>query len=353
MVPDDELLRLMLAIGEVMRIGELGRLLPDIRRIVGGSAAILYKFEAEGPPRLVAHELADVGAFAPEHFEADPIHAAKRRLPARLQVVPGSRLVERRRHRATVAYADFYRPNDAEFLASAWLTPLAYGQPGMAGLLLARPRSAADFEPGDLERFTALVPALAAAVARCRRFEAEDDRRRALEALVECHDAAVLVFDTRGRLLLASPGAEAVFGPALARGGCELPAPIVAEARKLGGLAAGGGGPPPRFQVRAGDVTASFSVARGAFGAPLVVCRLDTAPADPLAALAARHALSPAEVAVLQLLAEGLSNEQIARRRFVSVETVRTHVKRTLAKLAVPTRVQAALLVRDLKARSS
>jgi DNA-binding CsgD family transcriptional regulator len=340
----------MLAIGEVMRLDELGRLLPDIRRAIGGSGALIYKFEAEGPPRLVAHDLAGAGAYAPEHFAADPIHAAKRPLPARLQVVPGSRLVERRRHCATAAYADFYRPNDAEFLASAWLAPLAYGQPGMAGLLLARPRSSGDFEPADLDRFAALVPALAAAVARCRRFEAEEDRRCALEVMVESQDAAVLVFDTRGRLLLASPRAEAFFGSALARGGGELPAPIVAEARKVGALAAAAGGAAPRFQVHVGSVTASFSVVRAASGASLVLCRLD---ADPLAGLAARCALSPAESEVLALLAEGLSNEQIARRRFVSVETVRTHVKRTLAKLAVPTRVQAALLVRDLKARSS
>jgi DNA-binding CsgD family transcriptional regulator len=64
-----------------------------------------------------------------------------------------------------------------------------------------------------------------------------------------------------------------------------------------------------------------------------------------LAALAAKFRLTAAEAEVLALIAEGLSNREIAQRRFVSLETVRTHVQRVFGKLDVGSRTQAALCV--------
>lgn len=51
--------------------------------------------------------------------------------------------------------------------------------------------------------------------------------------------------------------------------------------------------------------------------------------------------LSDKELAVLGKLAEGLSNQQIADALFVSVNTVKTHLKNGFAKLEVNSRVQA------------
>ena len=48
---------------------------------------------------------------------------------------------------------------------------------------------------------------------------------------------------------------------------------------------------------------------------------------------------------MLGCIAEGLSNREIAGRLFVSIETVKTHVQRILAKLEVSSRLQAAALV--------
>lgn len=62
-------------------------------------------------------------------------------------------------------------------------------------------------------------------------------------------------------------------------------------------------------------------------------------PADPLAALTSQ------ERRILDLLAEGLTNRQIAEQLFLVEKTVRNHVTRVLAKLGVERRTQAALVV--------
>lgn len=53
--------------------------------------------------------------------------------------------------------------------------------------------------------------------------------------------------------------------------------------------------------------------------------------------------LSQRELEVLNLLVEGLSNQQIADRLSIGLETVKTHIKHILDKLAVSDRTQAAI----------
>jgi len=64
--------------------------------------------------------------------------------------------------------------------------------------------------------------------------------------------------------------------------------------------------------------------------------------ASPLPPHPAYRGLTPREIAVLRLLAQGSSNREIADVLFISPQTAATHVKRILAKIGVSTRTAAA-----------
>ncbi|KOG89632.1 response regulator [Streptomyces varsoviensis] len=75
--------------------------------------------------------------------------------------------------------------------------------------------------------------------------------------------------------------------------------------------------------------------------------RGETVLAPPVAARllgrvrAGRPALSPREIEILRLLAEGLANKQISRRLFISEATVKTHLVHIYDKLDVDSRTAA------------
>lgn len=58
--------------------------------------------------------------------------------------------------------------------------------------------------------------------------------------------------------------------------------------------------------------------------------------------------LSRRELEVLQLMAEGLSNQEISERLFVSLNTVKTHTSKVFEKMEVKRRTQAVDLAKKL-----
>jgi DNA-binding NarL/FixJ family response regulator len=90
--------------------------------------------------------------------------------------------------------------------------------------------------------------------------------------------------------------------------------------------------------VASGDAVVSPSVTRRLLDRFLVAAGGQLRDASVLDALTDR------EREVLVLIAQGLSNTEIARRLFLSEATVKTHVGRVLAKLELRDRVQAVVL---------
>ena len=95
--------------------------------------------------------------------------------------------------------------------------------------------------------------------------------------------------------------------------------------------------------VAAGEALLAPAITRrliGEFAAQLAGRTVDAAV--PLGA-AGLGTLTPRETEVLRLVAEGLSNAEIAARLVVNEETVKTHVSRVLRKLGLRDRTQAVV----------
>jgi DNA-binding CsgD family transcriptional regulator len=75
--------------------------------------------------------------------------------------------------------------------------------------------------------------------------------------------------------------------------------------------------------------------------------RMGTRLPLPNAARATELAITPRELEILELIAAGLSNREIADRLFVSENTVKTHAARLLDKLGAKRRTQAVQRARD------
>ncbi|WP_280244191.1 response regulator transcription factor [Nocardia abscessus] len=98
--------------------------------------------------------------------------------------------------------------------------------------------------------------------------------------------------------------------------------------------------------VAAGDGVLAPEVTRAVITAFAATNHAAAQPAPPgLAELTER------EREVLDCLGDGLSNAQIAGLLFIGETTVKTHVSRVLTKLGVRSRVQAAILAREIRHR--
>ncbi len=71
-------------------------------------------------------------------------------------------------------------------------------------------------------------------------------------------------------------------------------------------------------------------------------------PERPKAAVLEHLGITPRELEVLEWMARGLSNQEIADRMFVSLNTVKTHASNVFAKLGVQRRTQAIQQAKEL-----
>jgi DNA-binding CsgD family transcriptional regulator len=249
----------------------------------------------------------------------------------------GSRLFDYRvlLARALVLEAEGDAPQAYHALADRWRlcrsVGMAIDYPAVGPDLVRLARAAGDEDLA--EEVTAAVgavaernqvPAFTGSALRCRALVADDldaalgavgayaDRHRVLEEALACEDAAAL---------------------AAARGDTELARQLMEKAGgRFEGLDASRG----VMRVDAGLRT--LGVRRGRRGARQRPQR-------------GWESLTPTEGTVAQLVAEGLSNPQIAERLFVSRRTVQTHVAHTFTKLDITSRAQLAALVTSHRTR--
>ncbi|MFD8704644.1 response regulator [Kitasatospora sp. NPDC059648] len=187
-------------------------------------------------------------------------------------------------------------------------------------------------------------------------------------ALVERHHPDVVLMDLRmprvdgveatRRIRAAHPGTEVVvlttyaddesLFPALqagARGYLTKDAGGEEIAKAIADVRSGAAGLSPQVQLRLLERLSEAAPKSASPGGPGVP-RGPAGPGAPAAPGAARagelpDGLTVREAEVLALIAEGLSNAEIAQRLFVSQATVKTHINNLFAKTAVRDRAQA------------
>lgn len=91
--------------------------------------------------------------------------------------------------------------------------------------------------------------------------------------------------------------------------------------------------------IAAGEALLAPELTRAVIERAVARDRAQAAPAAPIGSVPEQ--LTAREAEVLRLMAQGLSNDEIAQRLFVGRATVKTHVSNVLMKLSLRDRVQA------------
>ncbi len=104
-------------------------------------------------------------------------------------------------------------------------------------------------------------------------------------------------------------------------------------------------------QIRARDLIADVKKVAGGASLmdPRAVARVVERIAHPPKKFAAADLLSPQESRLLDLIAEGLTNRQIAEAMFLSEKTVKNYVTGLLSKLNMSNRTEAAVYATKMK----
>ncbi|HEX5035126.1 MAG TPA: LuxR C-terminal-related transcriptional regulator, partial [bacterium] len=223
------------------------------------------------------------------------------------------------------------------------LTNAQFLTPGWKSIFLFRPKEAHDFTAEELVDLGHAYEALCAAERRCARVDSARTILPILEAILkDTEGGAHLVFGENKQLIWLSTEAGRLFNYQVNRE-CKLPREMLEAVNSVMRETA-----TRRIRLTLGAeiglVAEVRKVASQASGNYVLVHVL---PRNQLAterALGEQFDLTPAEVEVLMQLAAGLSNEEIAHHRKVSITTVRTQVARILDKMGVHTRLQAALM---------
>lgn len=319
---------------EVVVLDDMGALAREVARFAGADRSLVFRFSERGVPRFPASDLrAEMEQdYREEHFRDDPLHPWMRSLSSRFVVT--TETLDRHALRASLAHRDFYARVEIDQLLGLWLDDRPYGRRGMTGFLLTR--AGPDyFDERTVRALHTLRGPLRTAARRLKVMEGLAERGDLLEALVGSGCAArSIVWDGTGRIRFRGARADRLLGGA-------TPSPLTSAARALLADQADDHALPNWIRVSRDVVASLVLLPRAVPGGPWVVAT--TYPAPPHI-----EGLSPAEANVLRRLARGETNPVIAMTLHVSVETVRTHVRRILRKLDVGNRTEAVVRAREI-----
>jgi DNA-binding CsgD family transcriptional regulator len=346
----DELRALERELAGVLTVQDLGSsFIERLRALTGATGTSVFGFTPDGLGVCYGGTLSDMVReyWRAELEQDDPLldHARQQR-PQETFCASTDRPLDWDAYGHSRAYHEFYRLHDVGFLESVWPTGMPFGSPDMFGILLTTPQLGCPLTASAYRVLRRIEQPLRTAAARIQRYRQLDRQCDMLRSLIASSGRALLVFDEAAHLHWISPAAQRLL--AGSRPESELMRAAAQAARQLRrpgavALEAGVLGRPRRLSVGAGRPRrVEFMVVHSADGMPWLVAELEAGDSGPLSQL------TRAEARVLELLAEGLSNREIAERLAVSTETARTHVSRILQKLDVDSRGKAARLARGI-----
>jgi DNA-binding CsgD family transcriptional regulator len=338
------------AAAEAATFGDLVNLaVPPLASALGCSDYLFFRVDERGPVPLSGGLVQLFEAYGRDYAAVDPWWEVKQKFNHSIML--GAKYLDYRAWRRSAAY-EYYHQFDIERLLAAHLTSAAHATDGSIELFFVRGGCQADFDDPQLRALERVLPAFQAAGRRCLRAVDAVRAKPILECLVDRVDPRPrLALDSLGRVLWVSPGAERLLHRYLS-GRRTLPDALLSPVRRIASFALvpnPPGGEAPAFTAAfdtddGSRLHADLSIARGSDGQPFVLVEFERA-----AEAERPFGLTAAEFEVLNALATGLSNAAIARRLFISPETVRTHLYRIYRKLDVGTRTQAVLKLLDAK----
>ncbi len=322
-------------------------ILPLLEQLFGSSGTNLYRCGVAPSFESLGGSLGRWEDYVSEYHHEDVMQTVLQR--ENPWVFQPMRFPEWEEYRKSPTHAFSTKLQIAKYL-HVRLTDTEHQAPGMVGILIARSKGLSDFTVDDELLMARLVPSLRIFVQRSRQIEWRMQVSSALETLINEDWPPKLVLDANGSLIWASTHAVSQLG--MDEGcGRKIPEAMVRNARRFGGLkkpTSGSSLPFPNLNILCKGKTpvrVEMRPIQDAFGGRFILCELWTNDPSPAVEELARAAhLTPAESEVLVWLTRGLSNREIAEQRFVSLDTVHTHVQRILSKLGVDSRVRAILL---------
>lgn len=329
---------------------------PLINRLLDTSTSLLYRCNERHEIVPIVGGMTDsIPFYSQNYFSIDPLQQVLQKFnPIILQ---GSTMPNWKEYLVGPAYLECATRNGIDNFLHLRLNDCDMYEPGMVGIMVARTFRQPDFSEREKILVGTLMPALEAFTRRNNRLE---DRLKAhpfIETLYEFSERPTVALDLRGGFLWASERAEILLG-ITHDGHKRVPEVLEKAANQLGTLfgkksRSTVSPPPARVKILRKDevpVHADLRLARTRNGAYFIVAELEDPQGSPrLAEIAARHQLTKTETQVLHLISLGLSDREISRRLFVSLATVHSHVNHILGKLAVNSRIQAALIAHGRK----